>query len=63
MPIERLEQRVAQACELIAAIREENLRLQKEVSVLRNRNETLERATRASQAKITELVAACERVQ
>ena len=63
MPLERLESRVSQACNLIATLREEKSKLEKEISLLRLRSETLERAARASQVKVAELLVACERVQ
>lgn len=63
MPLERLERRVSQACNLIVTLREEKSKLEKEISLLQLRREALERAARASQVKVAELLVACERVQ
>lgn len=63
MDLEHLAKYVTQACALIASLRQENQRLQEEASKLRVKNEALEKAGRASQTKVAELLQACERIR
>ncbi len=63
MELERLAKYVDGACSLIASLRGENQRL-RQVSVrLQSRVEALEKAGKASRAKVTELLDACERIR
>jgi hypothetical protein len=62
MDLERFEKHVAQACALIASLREENRRLRRETSGLRLRNGALENAGKTTQAKVIELLQACDRI-
>ena len=63
MDLERLAKYVTQACALIVSLRQENQRLAEEASRLRARNGALERAGKASQAKVAELIEACDRTR
>jgi hypothetical protein len=63
MDLKRFEKYVDGACSLIASLRMENQRLRQEVARMRSRKEALEIAGKASQAKVVELLNACDRIR
>jgi septal ring factor EnvC (AmiA/AmiB activator) len=63
MDLKRLEKDVDGACSLIASLRMENQRLRQEVERMRSRKEALEMAGKVSQAKVVELLDACDRIR
>jgi septal ring factor EnvC (AmiA/AmiB activator) len=63
MDLKRLEKYVDGACSLIASLRMENQRLRQEVERMRSRKEALEMASKASQAKVVELLDSCDRIR